>query len=134
MITTICELCDGSGKKSEGDLWNGPEPCDECKGRGKFIQLEEDDFVYVQLNQVDKPRNGHMNVAVGRWWCVHPTKGLAFFNPKSGNGKRRSGHGNPYGSPQCNRDEAISKRLCPEWCEVKFVEVVYLPLIMSDYC
>lgn len=134
MKKATCGPCKGTGEGVPGTEMSCAIPCKLCKGKGSIAELEEDDFVYVPLDQIDKPRNGwHMDVIVNSWWCVHPEKGLAFYNPKYRNGKRRRGHGNPYGSPQCNPSKEISERLNHEWTEVKFVEAVFLPLIISDY-
>jgi hypothetical protein len=37
-----------------------------------------------------------------------------FYNPG-----RKSGHGNPYGSPQCHVEERTARRLAPEWAVVE---------------
>lgn len=97
--------------------------------------ISEDDFVFVPLEKLQEPIEGHVNCLKDRWWSVHPEKGLAFYKPKGRNGKRQSGQGNQYGSPQCNRNKAIAERLSSRhsWAELQFVEVAFVPLIINDY-
>lgn len=57
---------------------------------------------------------------MNNYWVVHSEKGLAFWNKG-------------YGSPQCNSNEELLKRLCPEWGEVKFIERVLVPCNITDY-
>lgn len=54
------------------------------------------------------------------YWVIHPEKGLAFFDKG-------------FSHPQCNTNEEISKRLCPEWGEVKLIERVLVPCNVNDY-
>ena len=77
-------------------------------------------FHFLPEDQILASRNWAVHQYLDSWWIVHPEKGLAFF--KKG-----------YGSPQCNRDESISRRLCPSWGEIKFFERVIVPLNISDY-
>jgi hypothetical protein len=92
------------------------------------MALPETDYVFVPVDQLTSPPEGHVDHLGQRWWMVHPEKGLAFYNPH-----RRSGHGNPYGSPQCNSNKKISERLCQPWAEVRLIDHVFLPLKMQDY-
>lgn len=95
--------------------------------------VREEDFVFVPLDKVTELHDGYVKCLLDRYWSVHPEKGLAFYNPKRKNGHRGTGWGNPYGSPQCSRNESITNRIKQPWTEVRLVRVVYLPLIMNDY-
>jgi hypothetical protein len=78
-------------------------------------------YHFMPLDQASKPK-GHIVYNIqNSWWVVHPEKGLAFF-------------GKGYSSPQCNTNESISRHLCPLWGEVKFIEQVFAPCNVSDYC
>lgn len=77
-------------------------------------------FHFLKLEEASKPK-GHIIYHIpNSWWVVHPDKGLAFY-------------GKGFGSPQCNTNEMISRRLCPEWGEVQFIETVFAPCNVSDY-
>lgn len=54
------------------------------------------------------------------YWVMHPEKGLAFWDKG-------------YSSPQCNRNEALAKHLCPDWGVIVFMKVVQVPCNISDY-
>ena len=82
--------------------------------------MTEDKFHFLPLDQATASRAWAVHQFFDSWWVVHPEKGLAFF-------------GKGYGSPQCNKNESISRRLCPAWGEVKFIEYVKVPLNVSDY-
>ena len=67
-----------------------------------------------------------------------PGAGLLFFNPKSTRTGRR-GLGR-YGSPQCNTDERISRKVGLETAgsvfegiEVRLFPSVWVPIDISDY-
>ena len=75
---------------------------------------------------------------VDAWWTVHPERGLLFFNPKNARtGRRRFGR---YGSPQCNTDERISRKVgldtagsVIDGIEVRLFPSVWVPVNISDY-
>lgn len=77
-------------------------------------------YHFIPLEQATKPKGYMLHHWANSYWVVHPEKGLAFF-------------GKGYGSPQCNTNEEISKRLCPSWGVIKFIETVFAPLNISDY-
>lgn len=78
----------------------------------KFHFLLEEEAIDCKANMLHQYRD--------KYWIVHPIKGLAFF---------RKG----YGSPQCNSNEELAKRLCPDWGIVKFIPRVLVPLNINDY-
>jgi hypothetical protein len=96
--------------------------------------VSEDDYVYVPIEKAATPINGHVDCLLNMWWAVHPEKGLAFYNPRGRNGKRKTrGWGNPYGAPQCNKSEQVTRKLARPPHEVQQVEIVYLPLDTRDF-
>jgi hypothetical protein len=86
-----------------------------------MIQAPGPKFHFMSLEQAKAPKEHIVYNIVNSWWVVHPEKGLTFW-------------GKGYGSPQCNTNEAISKRLYPPWGEVKFIERVFAPCNVGDYC
>lgn len=77
-------------------------------------------FHFIALDEATASKSHILHQYLNKYWVVHPEKGLAFFNKG-------------YGSPQCNSNEAISKKLCPEWGEIKFIERVLVPLDINEY-
>lgn len=75
----------------------------------------------IPLDELTRPRDG--DCLVDRWWVVHPEDGLMFYASE----KR---YATPSGaSPQCNGQEAITRKLrdnlYPD-CDVQFVPAVYV--------
>jgi hypothetical protein len=93
--------------------------------------LTEDDYVFVPVDVAMVPPNGLIEHFADRWWCVHPEKGLAFYNPRNSRGRRTGA-----GSPQCNSSEtlarAIGERCCP-WAEIRFIHSVFRRIDVHDY-
>lgn len=79
-----------------------------------------DKFHFVALSEITSSKSHMLYQYLNSYWVVHPEKGIAFFDKG-------------YGHPQCNSNESIAKRLCPEWGEIKFIEKVLVPLNISDY-
>lgn len=77
-------------------------------------------YHFLPLAEATKPRGGFLNCIKDSYWCVHPERGLAFW-------------GKGHGSPQCNTNESIAKRLCPSCAEIQKIETVFAPLKISDY-
>jgi hypothetical protein len=77
-------------------------------------------YHFMPIEQATEPKGHMLYQWINAWWVVHPEKGLAFWDKG-------------YSSPQCNRDESISKMLKPVWGEIKFMERVFAPLNLSDY-
>lgn len=79
-----------------------------------------------EADAVAGPRSGFCQVLRDRWWVVCPERGLAFFWSKGDRG---------LGSPQCNSDETISRRLGTTipGATLKFMPVVFAPVRLEDY-
>jgi len=103
-------------------------------------KLSPDDYLFLPLAEATAPtRGGFFQHYIDGWWVVHPEHGLAFYNPKNTRtGRRQLGR---WGSPQCNVNEQISRKVgmdCagsvfPE-VEVKLLPSVWVPIDPSDYC
>jgi hypothetical protein len=65
----------------------------------------DDKFIHAPIDQMSTPCDGE--VMLNRYWCVHPEKGLAFW--------QRAGVGS-YDldrlSPQCNADKKVADHIC----------------------
>lgn len=75
---------------------------------------------------INGPTHGFCQVYSNRWWVVHPEKGLAFFWSKGVKG---------LGSPQCNSNESISRRLGTtiEGATLEFIPRVFVPINLGDW-
>lgn len=96
-------------------------------------ELTEDDFVFIPIPEATAPPKGFIEHLENRWWSTHPAKGLAFYNPKKRNGRRSMGG---YGSPQCNPNEAMTRRRAqgkPWDVEVVFLPSVFVKVDIYDY-
>ncbi len=97
------------------------------------MAIEPDDPRMVYLPEADVLKaSGHCGVMRDRWFCVHPERGLIFWQPDT-----RKRKGSLTGaSPQCNSNESISQsiqaKLYP-WAEVKFIPMVIVPIDVGDY-
>jgi hypothetical protein len=99
------------------------------------LPIEAYRFLPVQ-EAVSPVKGGFFVHYVDAWWLVHPEHGLAFFNPRNARTGRRRMHG--LGSPQCNTDERISRKVgqdCAPWPdpEVRQLASVWVPVDISDY-
>lgn len=86
------------------------------------MSVKAEDFVRVPLAEITKPRDGAM-AYVDHWWVVTPQDEVLFFKRK-------------WGSPQCNHNESITKRLgCPqiEGCRAQFVPLAFVPILWGEY-
>lgn len=101
--------------------------------------ISETDYVFLPLEEaVTPPKGGFFQHYVSAWWVVHPDRGLAFYNPRNARtGRRRYSR---YGSPQCNSDERISRKVGADTAGSVFPEVeiqhlpsVWVPIDISDY-
>ena len=94
--------------------------------------VAEDDPRLVYLPEADVlAASGMCRVLRDRWFSVHPTRGLMFWQSE----KRRLGQLRGA-SPQCNSTEAIARALADRlypWAETRFVPVVLLPIHLEDY-
>lgn len=79
-----------------------------------------DKYHFLPANDILKTKACIVYNYMNRYWVIHPEKGLAFYDKG-------------FGSPQCNDNEEIAKRLCPEWGAVVFIERVLVPCDINDY-
>ena len=72
------------------------------------------------------PRGGYVQIIRDHWWVVCPYRGLTFFWSRGVKG---------LGSPQCNSNEAISRRLGTTipGAIIKQIPLVFVPINLSDY-
>lgn len=73
------------------------------------------------------PNNGFCLIIRNRWWVVCPNRGLVFFWSRGERG---------LGSPQCNNNESIAKRLGNNKIfntSIKFIPLVFVPIDLWDY-
>lgn len=84
---------------------------------------DESRLCFRTLAEATTPKNGYV-VMLDHWWVTCPERGLVFYRSPG----ERAG---ALGSPQCNRNESITRtviaRLWPQF-EVTFVPLVYLPM------
>lgn len=98
--------------------------------------ISESDYMFLPVDEATAPvKAGMFQHYVDAWWVVHPERGLAFFNPPGR--RRRAGS---LGSPQCNTDERIARKVGPVTAGTVFPEVeirqfpsVWVPIDISDY-
>jgi hypothetical protein len=80
-------------------------------------------LVFLSEAEAITPPAGIIVCLKDRWWSVHPTKGLIFWDKRSM-------------SPQCNGDELMSRKLTAEmypWAECKFFPLVFRRINPRDY-
>jgi hypothetical protein len=94
--------------------------------------LTEEHFVFLPIEYAvtPHPKTHYVSVFRNRWWAVHPDKGLLLFHPRRTPNRL---HQAWIISPQCNSDEAITRKLTPAWAEVRFYPLIYVPIIVRDY-
>jgi hypothetical protein len=85
----------------------------------------EDDYIYLLLNEVMKAAGLVQHIAK-HYWLVHPNKGLMFYPYKKTQNIK-------YAAPQCNLQENITRRLAPEFAEVRYIESVLIPIDPREY-
>jgi hypothetical protein len=95
----------------------------------------EDDYMFMpEADAACPPAGIYFQRIPSAWWTFRPGKGLVFWNPPAGPGQRRHAY---YGVPQCNSDEAITRKLVarglPFPVEVRFFDLVMVPIRLSDY-
>lgn len=95
-------------------------------------QPAEDDYKFLPLAKAADPGEGTFRHYVGRWWVVHPDKGLAFHNPVQWTGRRRH---EGLGAPLCNGSEQIQRGMAEAlaqnagWpAEAVLVESAWVPV------
>ena len=102
-------------------------------------EISETDYVFLPVAEAVAPRKGgFFQHYVDVWWCVHPERGLAFYNPLNRRTGRRRHH--RYGSPQCNTDERVARAVGAKtmgilWPEVRVEQFpsVWVAISLSDY-
>lgn len=76
---------------------------------------------HIPLDTATSPTNGE--AICGRWWSVHPEKGVAFYARLTGY------YASEEPAPQCNPDEAVARhiveRIAPDH-EVRHIPVVFM--------
>ena len=76
---------------------------------------------FVPIDKASAPKSGMFEVYKDYWWVVTPDEEIMFYREHS---------------PQCNRDEAIAKRvhekLYPGY-EVRQLPLVFVPINPRDY-
>jgi hypothetical protein len=70
----------------------------------------------MSLEDIRTPKAGRICIGP-RWWSVHNGDCLFFRG---------------YYSPQCNKDEEILKRICPE-LERIYLDMAFIPHSCGDY-
>ena len=75
---------------------------------------------FLSLEEAATPSN-YAQVIMDHWWIVDPEKGLMFF-------------GRGY-APQCNSNQKIAESIAKihPTCEVKHLELVYVPRRLQDW-
>lgn len=87
--------------------------------------MNESRCTFLPETEATKPTKGQFfRRVVDSWWVVHPEKGLVFY-------------GKHFRSPQCNLNEAITRKLSDGMYEfpheVKFIELAWVPVDLNDY-
>jgi hypothetical protein len=88
--------------------------------------VTEDEYAYMPLDAVHKA-TGIVQHITNSWWAVHPERGLLFFPYNKRNPDLK------HSSPQCNSNEAITRRLVPAFAEVRYIESVLIPIDPKEY-
>jgi hypothetical protein len=80
----------------------------------KLIDMPLSRFKFAPLENAAIPPAGMIEHIKDHWWIVHPEMGLALFEGKY---------------KQCNRDEAMTRRLARNypWAEVRQVPSAFFP-------
>ncbi len=79
-------------------------------------------LTFVPIEVATVPPAGLIEHLKDRWWSVHPTKGLIFFDKCM--------------APQCNGTEAIARRLQESlypWAECRFIPSAFRRIDPRDY-
>lgn len=87
--------------------------------------MSEDDprLVFVPIEKFIIPPPGLIEHLADRWWSVHPSKGLVFYDKK-------------MMAPQCNVNESLVRRLAEKqypWAETIFIKSVFRRINPRDY-
>lgn len=95
----------------------------------------EDDYMFLPLEEAVSPaKGGFFAHYVDRWWTVRPERGLVFYNPLRGDGRRRHSF---LGFPQHNADERIARRMSathyPFPTETRHLASAWVQVSLSDY-
>ncbi len=84
------------------------------------MDADDKNLSYIPLDRVTATQ-GLVQALHDRWWSVHPERGVVIY--------RRF-------SPQCNMNEAISRKLTEKmypWADVRQIPLVLVPINPRDY-
>jgi len=90
---------------------------DKFADRWRFLPLKD---------AMDGPNSGFCQIIRNSWWVVCPERGLVFFWSRGERG---------LGSPQCNINEVICKRLGTTLpgATIEYVDKAIVPICMADF-
>jgi hypothetical protein len=93
--------------------------------------INEDDWQFLPVPiALAGPACGFVQVMSQRWWLVCPKRGLQFYNPIDAGGRRMT---KGFGSPQCNMNLSVVRRLQKKGYEIQYFERVFVPINLMDY-
>lgn len=96
----------------------------------KSQPIPDEDWLFLPVPMaLAGPSHGFVHVYSSRWWSVHPEKGLRFYNPQHRG--RRTERG--LGSPQCNGDLFIMRKLTTPGDVCSYFERVFVPIRLEDW-
>jgi hypothetical protein len=90
-----------------------------------MIDPDDKRIAYIPFDDVAKARS-LVEALHNHWWSVHPERGLIMWRPD-----RRSA-----GSPQCNQDEIIARKIGENmypWAEIRQIPLVLIPRRPEEY-
>jgi hypothetical protein len=79
---------------------------------------------YVPLDQLQTPKSGY-EVLVDYWWVIDPEKGALFY--------QRSTKNQSLGSPQCNRDENVTRNIGSKLYKDMEIRQIHLAYVQRNY-
>lgn len=92
--------------------------------------MKENEFRFLPETEATNPTHGQFFIrCTDAYWIVHPEKGLAFYS---------LGQRTGLGSPQCNSNEKIVRKIAENMTyefpyEIKFFPLVWIPFDPRDY-
>jgi hypothetical protein len=99
------------------------------RSQGVMSKTTIHDFRFLPVEEAISPANsGYFQHITNAWWTAHPDLGLAFYH-------RRTQWG--LGTPQCNTDENIARKLAErinyDWPHLMvFLESVWVPIDVRE--
>lgn len=82
---------------------------------------------FVPIDEATVPPGGIINHYKDRWWAVCPERGVVFH---------RANKRSKSGSPQCNGNEVIARKVIGglyPWAEIRFIPSVFVRININDY-